>query len=175
VKRVSFHYAPERPILQDVSFVVQPGTTTALVGQTGSGEYPLRLSQPHPSAAVTLTLQSSFPTTFPGKSTLIRLLFRFYDVTKGRILFDGQNVAKLRQSSLRSHIGVVPQDTVLFNDSIGYNIKYGRREATDEEVEEAAKGADIHDKIQTFPDGYETKVCKLANIRRTYWCRNIIE
>ena len=129
LNNVSFHYVPEKPILTDISFSVAPGTTTALVGPSGS-----------------------------GKSTIIRLLFRFYDVTAGKIYFDQQNICRLTQRSLRQSIGVVPQDTVLFNDSIRYNIKYGRLDATDAEIEAAAKAADIHERILSFPDGYETKV-----------------
>uniref|UniRef100_A0A3Q2WT68 ATP binding cassette subfamily B member 6 (LAN blood group) a n=1 Tax=Haplochromis burtoni TaxID=8153 RepID=A0A3Q2WT68_HAPBU len=93
-----------------------------------------------------------------GKSTIIRLLFRFYDVQGGCIHIDGQDISKVKQTSLRSHIGVVPQDTVLFNDTIRENIRYGRTTANDQEVEEAALAADIHDKIMTFPDGYDTQV-----------------
>ncbi|GCC19189.1 hypothetical protein chiPu_0018256 [Chiloscyllium punctatum] len=93
-----------------------------------------------------------------GKSTIIRLLFRFYDVKGGCIKIDGQDIAKVKQSSLRSHIGVVPQDTVLFNDSIRNNIRYGRVAASDEDVEEASLAADIHERIITFPEGYDTQV-----------------
>uniref|UniRef100_A0A8C1QVL6 ATP-binding cassette sub-family B member 6 n=1 Tax=Cyprinus carpio TaxID=7962 RepID=A0A8C1QVL6_CYPCA len=93
-----------------------------------------------------------------GKSTIIRLIFRFYDVQGGCIKIDGQDISKVKQSSLRAHIGVVPQDTVLFNDNIRDNIRYGRVTATDQEVEEAAIAADIHDKIITFPDNYDTQV-----------------
>uniref|UniRef100_A0A672LQ53 ATP-binding cassette sub-family B member 6 n=1 Tax=Sinocyclocheilus grahami TaxID=75366 RepID=A0A672LQ53_SINGR len=93
-----------------------------------------------------------------GKSTIIRLIFRFYDVQGGCIKIDDQDISKVKQSSLRAHIGVVPQDTVLFNDNIRDNIRYGRVTATDQEVEEAATAADIHDKIITFPDGYDTQV-----------------
>lgn len=94
-----------------------------------------------------------------GKSTIIRLLFRFYDVETGSVIIDGQNIKTVTQDSLRRAIGVVPQDTVLFNNTIKYNIKYGRLNATDADVIEAAKGADIHDKILTFPDAYDTQVC----------------
>lgn len=93
-----------------------------------------------------------------GKSTIIRLLFRFYDVQGGSISIDGQDISKVKQESLRAHVGVVPQDTVLFNDTIRDNIRYGRISATDQEVEEAAVAADIHDKIMTFPEGYDTQV-----------------
>ncbi|XP_073722339.1 ATP-binding cassette sub-family B member 6 [Misgurnus anguillicaudatus] len=128
-ENVFFSYTQGKEILKDVSFTVQPGHTVALVGQSGS-----------------------------GKSTIIRLLFRFYDVQGGCIKIDGQDISKVKQSSLRAHIGVVPQDTVLFNDNIRNNIRYGRVTASDQEVEEAAIAADIHDKIITFPDGYETQV-----------------
>uniref|UniRef100_A0A8C8M7M9 ATP-binding cassette sub-family B member 6 n=1 Tax=Oncorhynchus tshawytscha TaxID=74940 RepID=A0A8C8M7M9_ONCTS len=118
-----------KEILKDVSFTVQPGQTVALIGQSGC-----------------------------GKSTILRLLFRFYDVQGGCIRIDGQDISKVKQVSLRAHIGVVPQDTVLFNDNIRNNIRYGRISASDHEVEEAAIAADIHEKIQTFPEGYDTQV-----------------
>ncbi|MEO3433479.1 ABC transporter ATP-binding protein/permease [Inquilinus sp. CAU 1745] len=126
---VYFGYDPRRPILKGVSFTVPPGRTVAIVGPTGA-----------------------------GKSTVSRLLFRFYDVNGGAVLIDGQDVRDVTQISLRSAIGIVPQDTVLFNDTIYYNIAYGRPGATREEVEEAARLARIHGFIQTLPDGYETKV-----------------
>uniref|UniRef100_A0A672GM79 ATP-binding cassette sub-family B member 6 n=1 Tax=Salarias fasciatus TaxID=181472 RepID=A0A672GM79_SALFA len=128
-ENVYFSYVDGKEILKDVSFTVLPGQTVALVGQSGS-----------------------------GKSTIIRLLFRFYDVQGGCIRIDGQDISKVRQVSLRAHIGVVPQDTVLFNDTIRDNIRYGRISASDREVEEAAVAADIHDKITTFPEGYDTQV-----------------
>lgn len=128
-ENVYFSYTSGKEILKDVSFSVLPGQTVALVGQSGS-----------------------------GKSTIIRLLFRFYDVQGGCIRIDGQDISKVKQASLRSHIGVVPQDTVLFNDTIRDNIRYGRISASDHEVEEAAIAADIHDKIMAFPDGYDTQV-----------------
>uniref|UniRef100_A0A667ZYK4 ATP-binding cassette sub-family B member 6 n=1 Tax=Myripristis murdjan TaxID=586833 RepID=A0A667ZYK4_9TELE len=128
-ENVYFSYVNGKEILRDVSFTVLPGQTVALVGQSGS-----------------------------GKSTIIRLLFRFYDVQGGCIRIDGQDISKVKQSSLRAHIGVVPQDTVLFNDTIRDNIRYGRISASDQEVEEAAVAADIHDKIMTFPEGYDTQV-----------------
>ncbi|XP_035769870.1 ATP-binding cassette sub-family B member 6, mitochondrial-like [Neolamprologus brichardi] len=128
-ENVYFSYINGKEILRDVSFTVLPGQTVALVGPSGS-----------------------------GKSTIIRLLFRFYDVQGGCIRIDGQDISKVKQTSLRSHIGVVPQDTVLFNDTIRENIRYGRTTANDQEVEEAAVAADIHDKIMTFPDGYDTQV-----------------
>lgn len=102
-----------------------------------------------------------------GKSTIIRLLFRFYDVETGTIIIDGQNIKTITQESLRRAIGVVPQDTVLFNNTIKYNIKYGRLNATDADVIEAARGADIHDKILTFPDAYDTQV-KPTSVERNF-------
>jgi len=126
---VSFAYDPERPILKDVSFEVPAGKMVAIVGPSGA-----------------------------GKSTISRLLFRFYDVTSGRILVDGQDIRDVTQTSLRAAIGMVPQDTVLFNDTIRYNIRYGRWEATDAEVEEAARLAQIDDFIKMSPHGYETEV-----------------
>ncbi|XP_077298500.1 ABC transporter ATP-binding protein/permease Hmt-1 [Arctopsyche grandis] len=128
-RNVKFSYVPERLILNDVSFTVQPGKTVALVGPTGS-----------------------------GKSTIIRLLFRFYDVDAGSVTIDGQDVRTVTQQSLRASIGVVPQDTVLFNNSIKYNIQYGKQGSSDMDVISAAKNADIHSKILTFPDAYDTQV-----------------
>uniref|UniRef100_A0A3Q3SYT0 ATP-binding cassette sub-family B member 6 n=1 Tax=Mastacembelus armatus TaxID=205130 RepID=A0A3Q3SYT0_9TELE len=128
-ENVYFSYTNGFEILKDVSFTVLPGQTVALVGPSGS-----------------------------GKSTIIRLIFRFYDVQGGCIRIDGQDISKVKQTSLRAHIGVVPQDTVLFNDTIRDNIRYGRISASDLEVEEAAIAADIHDKIMAFPDGYDTQV-----------------
>ena len=128
-KDVYFHYNPQKPILQDVSFTVEPGETLALVGPSGA-----------------------------GKSTIIRLLFRFYDVHGGSILIDGQDVRLVKQSSLRQSIGVVPQDTVLFNDNILYNIRYGNVEATDDEVYQASVHAEMHERILSFPQKYGTKV-----------------
>ncbi|XP_067130723.1 ATP-binding cassette sub-family B member 6 [Centruroides vittatus] len=128
-RNVYFSYMPERPILHNISFLVPPGKTLALVGPTGS-----------------------------GKSTIIRLLFRFYDIQSGQIIIDGQDIRKVTQKSLHENIGIVPQDTVLFNNSISYNIRYGKVTAYEEEVEEAAKAADIHSQILTFPDGYDTVV-----------------
>ncbi|KAG0381196.1 Homocysteine S-methyltransferase 1 [Mortierella sp. AD032] len=128
-ENVSFQYDTRQKGLSNINFTVPQGKTVALVGPTGS-----------------------------GKSTILRLLFRFYDVSSGRILIDGQDISQKSQASLREQIGVVPQDSVLFNDSIYYNINYGRSSATQEEVEAAAKAAQIHDKIQDFPDGYSTKV-----------------
>jgi len=126
---VDFSYDPAKPVLKSVSFAIAPGTTTALVGSSGS-----------------------------GKTTIGKLLVRMYEVTDGAVTFNGVDVKDFTQSSLRSSIGVVPQDTVLFNDTIRYNIRYGRMEASDDEVVEAAKLADIHTAILGFPDGYDTVV-----------------
>ncbi|XP_031331376.1 ATP-binding cassette sub-family B member 6, mitochondrial-like isoform X1 [Photinus pyralis] len=128
-KNVYFGYDPHREVLKNISFSVRPTKTTALVGPSGS-----------------------------GKSTIIRLLFRFYDVTRGSILIDGQNVSDVTTRSLRRAIGVVPQDTVLFNSTIKYNILYGRRGATEREIMDAALQADIHRIILKLPKGYQTKV-----------------
>jgi ATP-binding cassette subfamily B protein len=124
---VSFAYDPARPILRDVSFRAPAGRTIAIVGPSGA-----------------------------GKSTISRLLFRFYEPSGGRILIDGQDIAAVTQASLRRAIGMVPQDTVLFNDTIYYNIAYGRPQASREEVVRAAKGAQLHDFIASLPDGYDT-------------------
>ena len=126
---VRFGYRTDRTILKGVSFHVPPGRTLAIVGPTGA-----------------------------GKSTISRLLFRFYDATGGRILIDGQEIRAVTQDSLRAAIGVVPQDTVLFNDTIRYNIAYGRPGATEEEIVEAAKLAQVHDFVMRLPDGYNTMV-----------------
>jgi ATP-binding cassette subfamily B protein len=126
---VQFHYDPERPILKGVSFVAEPGQTVAIVGPSGA-----------------------------GKSTISRLMFRFYEPQGGRITIDGQNILDVTQASLRAAIGMVPQDTVLFNDTIGYNIRYGRWDAADEEVREAARLAQIDDFIRSVPGGYEAQV-----------------
>jgi len=128
-ENVSFAYDAERPILKGVDFEIPAGGTLAVVGPSGA-----------------------------GKSTLARLIFRFYDVTGGRILIDGQDIAAVTQTSLRAAIGIVPQDTVLFNDTIGYNIGYGREGAGQAEIEAAARGAAIHDFIESLPDGYGAKV-----------------
>ncbi|AWK86222.1 ABCB family ABC transporter ATP-binding protein/permease [Azospirillum thermophilum] len=126
---VEFGYDPRRPILKGVSFTVPAGRTVAIVGPSGA-----------------------------GKSTISRLLFRFYDVNGGRVLIDGQDIREVTQVSLRGSIGIVPQDTVLFNDTIFYNIAYGRPGATPAEVERAARLAHIHDFIMALPDGYQTTV-----------------
>ena len=127
--QVNFFYDPNRPILKNVQFEILPGTTTAVVGRSGS-----------------------------GKSTLARLLFRFYDVQSGSILIDGQSIKEIQQASLRKAIGIVPQDTVLFNDSIGYNIAYGNPTASQLEITQAAKAAQIDEFIMSLPDGYQTAV-----------------
>jgi ATP-binding cassette, subfamily B, heavy metal transporter len=126
---VSFAYEPARPILKGLSFEVPPGRTVAIVGPSGA-----------------------------GKSTISRLLFRFYDVTGGRILIDGQDIRGITQRSLRDMIGMVPQDTVLFNDTVRYNIRYGRWDASNEEVEAAARLAQIDAFIRSTPKGYDTEV-----------------
>ena len=126
---VDFSYESKRQILFDVDFTIPAGTTTAVVGHSGS-----------------------------GKSTLSRLLFRFYDVNQGAVTIDGQNLCDITQASLRSAIGIVPQDTVLFNDTIEYNIAYGKPGATKPEIIAAARAAYIHDFIETLPDGYATMV-----------------
>ena len=126
---VQFGYTPQREILKGVSFSVPAGGKVAIVGPTGA-----------------------------GKSTISRLLFRFYDVTSGAVTIDGRDVRDYTQASLRAAIGVVPQDTVLFNDTIRYNIAYGRPDATQEEIEHAARVAQVHDFVLRMPDGYDTRV-----------------
>ena len=126
---VHFGYRPDREILKGVSFTVPAGGKLAIVGPTGA-----------------------------GKSTISRLLFRFYDTTAGRVTIDGQDIRDVSQDSLRAAIGVVPQDTVLFNDTIRYNIGYGRPNATQAEIEEAARAAQVHDFVRKLPEGYDTRV-----------------
>ncbi|KAI1392406.1 uncharacterized protein F4822DRAFT_128197 [Hypoxylon trugodes] len=126
---VKFSYQGKEAALDEVSFTVAPGTKTALVGESGS-----------------------------GKSTCLKLLYRFYDVGSGAIMVDGQDIRDLKLDSVRKHIGVVPQDTVLFNASIMYNLQYANRNATEADVFAAARAANIHERILAFPDGYETKV-----------------
>ena len=128
-ERVSFAYQLERPILRDISFVIPPGRKVAVVGASGS-----------------------------GKSTLARLLFRFYEVGEGRITVDGQDIRGVTQASLRAAIGIVPQDTVLFNDTLRYNLAYARADATQADIEAAARTAHIHDFIVSLPQGYDTVV-----------------
>ena len=126
---IHFAYRPDRPILRDVNFSIPAGHKVAVVGASGA-----------------------------GKSTLARLLFRFFDVDQGTIRIDGQDIRQVTQDSLRSAIGVVPQDTVLFNDTLYRNLAYGRPEATEEEVYRAARMAHLEDFIHSLPEGYETKV-----------------
>ena len=128
-ENVDFGYKNDRQILYGVNFKVPTGNTVAIVGPSGA-----------------------------GKSTISRILFRFYDVNGGRVLIDGQDVRDVTQASLRANVGIVPQDTVLFNDSIRYNIRYGRVEATDEEIVKAAKLAQIHDFVDSLPEGYDSDV-----------------
>jgi ATP-binding cassette subfamily B protein len=126
---VFFAYEPDRPILHNISFEIPSGKTVAVVGPSGS-----------------------------GKSTLARLMFRFYDVQQGRITINGQDIRQVTQHSVRKALGIVPQDTVLFNDTVAYNIGYGRTGSTQEEIETAAKAARIHDFIASTPKGYATSV-----------------
>ncbi|KAK7184659.1 Iron-sulfur clusters transporter atm1, mitochondrial [Paraphaeosphaeria sporulosa] len=128
-ENVTFGYRPDRPILKNLNLTIPAGKKVAIVGPSGC-----------------------------GKSTILRLLFRYYDVQEGRILIDGQDIRDVSLESLRKAIGVVPQDTPLFNDTIGHNIKYGNLEATDAQVMEAARRAHVHDTIANFPDGYNTMV-----------------
>jgi ATP-binding cassette subfamily B protein len=128
-ENVNFGYQPDRQILFDVSFNVPPGRKLAVVGASGA-----------------------------GKSTLARLLFRFYEVNGGRVLIDGQDLRNVTQQSLRAAIGIVPQDTVLFNDTLYYNLAYARPEASREEIAAAARMAQLHDFIAALPAGYDTVV-----------------
>lgn len=126
---VSFAYDNRKPAIKNVSFAVDPGTSTAIVGESGS-----------------------------GKSTLLRLLFRFYDVTSGSVRVDGKDIRDMKLDSVRDHIGVVPQDTILFNTSIFYNLQYSKPDASADEIYNACKAASIHDRILSFPEAYDTKV-----------------
>jgi len=126
---VHFHYDPDREILKGINFTIEPGQTVAIVGPTGA-----------------------------GKSTLSRILFRFYDIASGAVRIDGQDLITLTQSSVRKALGIVPQDTVLFNDTIGYNIGYAKPGASQSEIEQAAKDAQVHDFIEGLPKGYDTVV-----------------
>ena len=150
-ENVSFSYQEDRAILHDINFTVKPGQKLAIVGHSGS-----------------------------GKSTLARLLFRFYENNEGRILYDGQDISQVTQESLRQAIGIVPQDTVLFNETIQYNIEYAKAGATKDEIIHAAKLANIHDFIESLPDGYDTAVgergLKLSGgeKQRVALCRSMI-
>jgi ATP-binding cassette subfamily B (MDR/TAP) protein 7 len=128
-ENVSFGYRPDRPIIKNLNLTIPAGKKVAIVGPSGC-----------------------------GKSTILRLLFRYYDAQQGRILIDGQDIRDVSLDSLRRAIGVVPQDTPLFNNTIEHNIHYGNLEATEEQVFEAARRAHIHDSISAFPDGYKTMV-----------------
>jgi ABC-type transport system involved in Fe-S cluster assembly fused permease/ATPase subunit len=128
-QNVKFSYDKRKPALEGLSFNCRPGTTTAFVGESGG-----------------------------GKSTVFRLLFRFYNTSNGSIQVDGNDVKDITIDSLRRHIGVVPQDTILFNETLMYNLKYANQDASDEDVYAACRAASIHDKIMAFPDGYNTKV-----------------
>ena len=128
-EHVAFSYQTDRPILHDVSFTIEPGKKLAVVGASGA-----------------------------GKSTLARLLFRFYDVSGGHVFIDGQDIKEVTQESLRDSMGIVPQDTVLFNESLYYNLSYARADATREEIIEAAKQAQLHSFVESLPDGYDTTV-----------------
>ncbi|KAK7516240.1 P-loop containing nucleoside triphosphate hydrolase protein [Phyllosticta citriasiana] len=128
-QNVTFGYRTDRPILNNISFTIPAGKKVSIVGPSGC-----------------------------GKSTILRLLFRYYDVQSGRILIDGQDIRDISQESLRKAIGVVPQDTPLFNNTIGHNLRYGNLEASEEEVTAAAKRAKIHDIVSSWPDGYDTMV-----------------
>lgn len=128
-KHVRFSYDARKPALEDLSFTCRPGTTTALVGESGG-----------------------------GKSTVFRLIYRYYNAQDGSIQVDGNDIKNITIDSLRKHIGVVPQDTILFNETLMYNLKYANQAASDEDVYNACRAASIHDKIMAFPDGYNTKV-----------------
>ena len=128
-ENVSFGYRADRPILKNLNLTIPAGKKIAVVGPSGC-----------------------------GKSTILRLLFRYYDAQEGRILIDGQDIRDVSLESLRKAIGVVPQDTPLFNNTIGHNIKYGNMEASQDQIIQAAKRAHVHDTIASFPDGYDTMV-----------------
>jgi ABC-type transport system involved in Fe-S cluster assembly fused permease/ATPase subunit len=128
-ENVKFAYHKDKPALQDLSFTCKPGTTTAFVGESGG-----------------------------GKSTVFRLLFRFYNTERGSIQIDGRDVKDVTVDSVRRHIGVVPQDTLLFNETIMYNLKYANQDATDEEVHAACRAASIHEKIISMKKGYQSQV-----------------
>ena len=128
-QNVKFSYDKRKPALQDLTFTCNPGTTTAVVGESGG-----------------------------GKSTIFRLLYRFYNIDNGSIQIDGNDIKDVTIQSLRTHVGVVPQDTILFNETVMYNLRYANQGATDEDIYEACRAASIHDKIMAFPDGYNTKV-----------------
>lgn len=127
--RVSFSYDSRRQVLHDISLDIPCGTSVAIVGESGS-----------------------------GKSTLLRLLFRFYNANSGQILIDGVNVEDITIHSLRDHFGVVPQETMLFNDTLMYNLLYAKPSASEESVYDACRAANVHEKIMALPDGYETRV-----------------
>lgn len=128
-ENVNFAYHPDRPIFKNLSFTVPAGKKVAFVGPSGC-----------------------------GKSTIVRLLYRFYDPSSGKIVIDDQDISDLQLESVRKAIGVVPQDTPLFHSDVLHNVRYGRLDATDEEVQEAARKAHVHDAIMRLPDGYATKV-----------------
>lgn len=126
---VDFAYDKRKPTLVDICFEVQPGTTTAIVGESGS-----------------------------GKSTILKLLFRFYEIDGGSIAIDGIDVRDVTMASMRTHFSVVPQDTILFNETVLYNVQYSNPDATFEELQAACNVASIHEKILSFPDGYDSNV-----------------
>lgn len=130
IENVCFSYGSHKPALRDIHFTIPAGHTVAFVGPSGG-----------------------------GKSSLLRLLFRFYEPSSGRITIDGIDIRDLTLKSLRSSIGIVPQDTVLFNESIAYNIRYGSVDASFDQVVEAAKAAQIHESIMSFPEGRVERVC----------------